>query len=204
MTPATASAVVTRSRPWALAALTVAIGAQLVWFAFALRQADGPGLVRPALFTAVMALLALTRGRLHVGVVLARLVIGGAFADALWGRFGDFSRFVAYTARVNAFLPADMAPFLAVAATVLESVFAAGMILGVATRWAAAGSAVLLLLFATAMVASGLDQFEWAVYVLATGSWVVAASGTRFLTVDSLLGPRQGRRTDPLERHGTS
>jgi uncharacterized membrane protein YphA (DoxX/SURF4 family) len=176
-----------RSRSWALGALAVAIAAQLIWFARTVRQEDGPDLVRPAIFTAVMGLLALTRGRTPFVVALARIVIGGAFLNALWNRFDDFSRFVAYTGQVNAFLPAEVIPFLAVAATVLECIFAAAMLLGIAIPWAAAGSAVLLFLFATAMVASGLDQFEWAVYVLAAGAWVVAASGARLLTVDSLL-----------------
>jgi uncharacterized membrane protein YphA (DoxX/SURF4 family) len=188
-------------------ALTVAIGAQVIWFAVALGQEGGPGLVRPAIFTSVMGLLALTRGRVPIAVVLARIVIGGAFVDALWSRSADFSRFVAYTALVNSFLPAAVAPFLAVAATVLESVFAVGILLGVATRWAAAGSAVLLFLFASAMVASGLDQFEWAVYVLAAGAWVVAASDPRWLTLDSLLTGRttiERRRSDPHVRDSES
>jgi uncharacterized membrane protein YphA (DoxX/SURF4 family) len=190
MTASSGSDVAARARAWGLVALTVAIAAQLVWFAVMLRQDDPPGLLRPALFTVVMALLALSRGRWRWAVVFARLVIGGAFVDALWSRFNDFNGFIAYTSLVNSFLPPSWAPALAVIATVFESAFAGGILLGIATRWAAGGSAVLLCVFATAMVASGLDQFEWAVYVLAAGAWVVVASGERFLTLDGLMAAR--------------
>ena len=205
MNGSNAPAGIARSRSWSLGALAVAVAAQLVWFALILREDDGPDLVRPTIFTAVMALLVLTRGRTPLVVALARIVIGGAFLNALWNRFDDFSGFVAYTGQVNAFLPTEVIPFLAIAATVLECVFAAAMLLGIATRWAAAGSAVLLFLFASAMVASGLDQFEWAVYVLAAGAWVVAASGARLLTVDGLLASWVlRRRTRAFGRYGTS
>ena len=48
-----------RSRPWALAALAVAIAAQLVWFALVIRSggASIDSLTRPTIFTVVMAIL---------------------------------------------------------------------------------------------------------------------------------------------------
>ena len=69
----------------------------------------------------------------------------------------------------------------AVVATVLEVVFCAALIIGAGTRWAALASAILLCLFATAMTLSGLDQFEWAVYVLSAGAWVAAASDAKYI-----------------------
>jgi putative oxidoreductase len=186
---------ISRARRWALRALGVAIVAQIAWIVVILMAGRGSlsYMARPLLFGGTMTLLFATRGAVPWIVFMARLVIGGAFLNALWHRFDDFSRFVAYTSQVNAFLPAGMIPFLAVVATVLECVLCTAILLGIATRWAAIGSAVLLFLFATAMVASGLDQFEWAVYVLSTGAWVVATADTRFASIDGFVSRRARR-----------
>ena len=99
----------------------------------------------------------------------------------MWHRFDDFGRFINYAGQVNSFLPSAVIPSLAVVATVLEVVFCAALIIGAGTRWAALASAILLCLFATAMTLSGLDQFEWAVYVLSAGAWVAAASDAKYI-----------------------
>ena len=184
-----------RSRPWALAALAVAIAAQLVWFALVVQGggASIDSLTRPTLFTVVMAILLVTRGRSSVPVLLARLTVAGAFLNALWHRFDDFGRFINYAGQVNSFLPSAVIPFLAVVATVLEVVFCAALIIGAATRWAALGSAILLCLFATAMTLSRLDQFEWAVYVLSTGAWVAAASDAKYILSLTQSSAARGR-----------
>ena len=179
-----------RSRPWALAVLAAAIAAEIVWFAIVVRNGNvsSGDLVRPAFFSIVMVLLLVTGGRAALPVFLARMTVAGAFLNALWNRFDDFSRFVAYTRLVTSFMPSATITFLATAATVLEVVFCAALLMGVATRWMALGAAVLLFLFATAMVLSGLDQFEWAVYVLSAGAWVVAASSAPYvLSLDQLM-----------------
>lgn len=187
---------IARSRMWALVALGAGIAAQLVWFVVVVpgREPSATYLARPVIFTVVMGLLLLTRGRTAFPVLLARLLIGGTFLDALWGRFDNFSGFIAYTAKVNAFLPLEVIPSIAITATALECVLCVAMLLGISTSLTAAASAVLLFLFATAMEISGLDQFEWAVYVLAAGSWVVAASKPRLLSVDALMSHRHARR----------
>jgi uncharacterized membrane protein YphA (DoxX/SURF4 family) len=185
-----------RSRPWALTALAAAICAQIVWIAFAVRagQTSVDYQLRPVLFTGVMALVLLTGGRASVPVLLARFTVAGAFLNALWSRFGNFGGFLKYAAQVNAFMPADTIPFLAISATVLEVAFCAALVLGIALRWAALGSAVLLFLFATAMTLSRLDQFEWAVYVLSMGAWVVSASDAPYvLSVDHWRADRRDR-----------
>lgn len=184
------------ARIWALTALGAAIAAQLIWFVLVIRrdEATAAYLARPAIFTVVMGLLFLTRGRAPFLVFVARVVIGGAFLNALWHRFDNFSRFIAYTGQVNSFLPTEVIPFLAVLATLLECLLCAAMLLGIATRWAALGSAGLLFLFATAMAISGVDQFEWAVYVLSAGSWVVAESRARFLSADSWMSSWRAAR----------
>ena len=93
----------------------------------------------------------------------ARVALGAAFLSGiasrfgLWGKgvgYGSFANFVRYTAEVNSFMPAFAIPFLAWAATVAELVLGVALILGVRLRWAALGSALLLLLFGTAMAIS--------------------------------------------------
>ena len=42
-------------------------------------------------------------------------------------------------------------------------------------------------MFATSMVVSGLDQFEWAVYVLAAGAFVLATADATLFGVDAVL-----------------
>lgn len=93
----------------------------------------------------------------------ARVALGAAFLSGiasrfgLWGKdvgYGDFAHFVEYTAQVNAFMPASTIPFLAWAATAAELLLGIALIAGVRVRWAALGSAVLLLLFGLAMAIS--------------------------------------------------
>ncbi len=93
----------------------------------------------------------------------AALAIGAAFLSAVASRFGlwtgrpwdaAFAGFVAYTAEVNAFMPAWTIPFLAWSATVAETVCGGLLVAGLFTEAAAWASAVLLALFGTAMAAS--------------------------------------------------
>ena len=93
----------------------------------------------------------------------ARIALGAAFLSGiadrfgLWGKnvgYGDFAHFVKYTAEVNSFMPAFTIPFLAWAATVAELVLGIALISGVWLRWVALGSALLLVLFGTAMAIS--------------------------------------------------
>jgi uncharacterized membrane protein YphA (DoxX/SURF4 family) len=75
------------------------------------------------------------------------------------------------------------------------------MLVGFKTRWASAASSVLLLMFATSMVLSGLDQFEWAVYVLAAGAFSLATADATMFGVDSLLGKEKEAWTSPVGTH---
>jgi len=93
----------------------------------------------------------------------ARIALGAAFLSGiadrfgLWGNtigYGDFAHFVQYTAQVNSFMPAFTIPFLAWAATVAELVLGIALISGVWLRRVALGSALLLVLFGTAMAIS--------------------------------------------------
>ncbi|ACL65058.1 DoxX family protein [Anaeromyxobacter dehalogenans 2CP-1] len=89
-------------------------------------------------------------------IVYARLALAAAFLSAVGSRLGlwghnDFDAFVRYTAEVNAFLPAALAPFLARAATVAETTLGLALLAGVRLRWVALASAGLLAVFGAAM-----------------------------------------------------
>ena len=100
----------------------------------------------------------------HYGSVFLRLALGISFLSAvadrfgLWGSFGqpnvswgDFSHFVAYTGKLNWFMPSAAIPALAWAATCAETLLGVALVLGVFTRVAAFLSGWLLLLFALSM-----------------------------------------------------
>jgi uncharacterized membrane protein YphA (DoxX/SURF4 family) len=93
----------------------------------------------------------------------ARVALAGAFLSGiasrfgLWGQdvgYGNFANFMRYTAEVNSFMPAFTIPFLAWASTVAELVLGVALLLGIALRWVALGSAVLLAMFGVAMAIS--------------------------------------------------
>lgn len=97
----------------------------------------------------------------RVAYLYGRIALGVAFLSGIadrfglyWGRnvgYGNFAGFEKYTAQVNSFMPASTIPFLAWAATAGEFFFGVALVLGLWTRWAALGSAVLLVLFGVAM-----------------------------------------------------
>ena len=110
-------------------------------------------------------------GRLSVANTIAplllRLALGvtllSAVADrfGIWGppgaaavSWGDWTHFVAYTAKVNSFLPSALEPALAIIATAAEALLGIALILGIFRRPVAFASAALFLLFAGAMTLS--------------------------------------------------
>ena len=94
----------------------------------------------------------------------ARATLGIAFLSGIADRFGlwrgryvgygSFAGFVRYTAQVNSFMPASSIPFLAWSATIAELVLGILLLIGVWLRWTALASALLLILFGTAMAIS--------------------------------------------------
>jgi uncharacterized membrane protein YphA (DoxX/SURF4 family) len=112
-----------------------------------------------------------TSGRLsitnRIAPLLLRLALGvtlvSAVADrfGIWGppgaatvSWGDWTHFVAYTAKVNSFLPSALAPALAIIATAAETLLGISLILGIFRRPVAFAGAALFLLFAGAMTLS--------------------------------------------------
>jgi len=121
----------------------------------------------------------------------ARIALGAAFLSGIADRFGiyrgrnvgygDFAGFVRYTAKVNSFMPPSTIPFLAWAATIAEFFFGIALILGIWRVWAALGSAVLLILFGTAMAISfGVKSpLDYSVFSASSAALLVAAYENR-------------------------
>jgi uncharacterized membrane protein YphA (DoxX/SURF4 family) len=190
-------------RMLALAVLTVVLVAQIAWTVWRVATAgfDIVALWRPLVFTTAFVLVAATRGNVGYVNTLGRVTIAGAFLSALWSRFGNFAGFVRYTGRVLSFMPSESIWLLAVAATICEVSLCLAMFVGIQTRWASVGSAILLFMFATSMVISGLSQFEWAVYVLALGAFTLATVDATRLSLDSIVFGRERTWTSPVATH---
>lgn len=114
-----------------------------------------------------------------------RVALGAAFLSGimsrfgLWGEgvgYGTFANFVQYTAEVNRFMPPTTILFLAWAATAAELVLGVMLVLGIETRLAALGSAVLLALFGIAMAISfGLKSpLDYSVFSAAAAALLLA------------------------------
>ena len=129
----------------------------------------------------------------RVGVWYLRLGLGTAFLAAvsdrfgLWGAYGtphvswgDFGRFIAYTAQLNWFLPSAVIPTLAWSVTVVETALGVALLLGVYLRPVAYASAALLTTFALAMtVALGVKApLNFSVFTAAGGALVLGAIST--------------------------
>jgi putative oxidoreductase len=123
--------------------------------------------------------------------VCARIALGTAFLSGIADRFGlyrgrnvgygDFAGFVRYTAKVNSFMPPSTIPFLAWAATIAELFFGITLILGIWRIWVALGSAMLLILFGTAMAISfGIKSpLDYSVFSASSAALLVAAYESR-------------------------
>jgi putative oxidoreductase len=122
----------------------------------------------------------------RIGYLYARIALGCAFLSGIadrfglyWGRnvgYGNFAGFVAYTAKVNSFMPPATIPFLAWAATAGELFFGVTLILGIWPRWVALGSALLLALFGIAMAISfGIKSpMDYSVFSASAGAVLLA------------------------------
>jgi uncharacterized membrane protein YphA (DoxX/SURF4 family) len=105
---------------------------------------------------------------------------GVADRFGLWrGRnvgYGNFEGFVRYTAKVNSFMHASSIPFLAWAATAAELVLGILLLLGLWLRWTGLASALLLILFGTAMAISfgAKSPLDYSVFSAAAAAVLVA------------------------------
>ncbi|HLJ88378.1 MAG TPA: DoxX family membrane protein [Candidatus Angelobacter sp.] len=121
----------------------------------------------------------------RLSLLYARTALGAAYLNGIasrfgwWGKdvgYGNYANFVAYTAKVNSFMPASTIPFLAFAATVAELVLGITLVLGLWPRASAIASAVLLILFGTAMAISFgiVSPFDYSVFSASACSVLLA------------------------------
>lgn len=149
--------------------------------------------------------------------VFLRLALGTAFLSAVADRFGfwggpgqpgvswgDFTHFQVYAAQVNAFLPHQLIPLVAWAATIVEAVLGVTLIVGLYTRASALASGGLLLLFALAMTVSlGVKSpFDYSVFSASAGAFLLATSPVYHWTLEALLAQHavRGRRQEAHTR----
>ena len=137
--------------------------------------------------------------------VFLRLALGLSFLSAvadrfgLWGVYGqpnvswgNYARFVAYTAKLNWYLPPPLIPALAMIATFAETLFGVLLILGWKTRITAILSGVLLAAFALTMtIALGVKApLNFSVFSAARGAFLLATCSEFPFSVDKLLRSR--------------
>jgi uncharacterized membrane protein YphA (DoxX/SURF4 family) len=147
--------------------------------------------------------------------VYLRLALGISFLSAvadrfgLWGVYGqtnvawgNYARFVAYTAKLNWFLPAATIPALAIISTAAEILFGLLLVVGWKTRTIALLSGVLLTTFALAMtMAVGVKApLDSSVFSAAGGALLLATSANFPLSLDELL--RRNKQVDSSARRG--
>lgn len=133
--------------------------------------------------------------------VFLRLALGVSFLSAvadrfgLWGAYGNpnvawgnYARFVDYTAKLNWFLPAAMIPALASIATAAETLFGLLLVLGWKTRITALLSGVLLTTFALTMtVALGVKApLNFSVFSAAGGALLLGGCAKFPFSLDEL------------------
>jgi len=141
--------------------------------------------------------------------VFLRIALAVAFLSAvadrfgLWGNpgdpgvaWGDFAAFTNYTAFLNPWAPEGFVPFLAWTATVVEAVFAIGLLVGFKTRWFASLSGVLLLVFGLAMTftSSIKAPLDYSVFSASAAAFALATFKTYQWSLDRLL---EGDSTTP-------
>jgi uncharacterized membrane protein YphA (DoxX/SURF4 family) len=143
--------------------------------------------------------------------IFARLALASGFLSALADRFGlwgepgtgqvgwgSFQRFTQYVQTLAPYLPDELLIVVAWAVTVVETLLAGSLLLGMKTRWAALGSAITLMVFALSMFV--FDGFETplsaSVFTAAAAALLLmlAPSGTYAVSFDNLRKSRRSNR----------
>lgn len=133
--------------------------------------------------------------------LFVRLALGVSFLSAVgdrfgfWGHFGqpnvawgDFSHFLAYTAKLNWFMPPAAIPVLGWISTGAEVLLGAALVAGIYTRAAALLSGSLLLLFALSMsFALGLEApLSSSVFSASAGAFLLSTCREYPWSLDSI------------------
>ena len=140
-----------------------------------------------------------------VSSLFLRLALGVSFLSAvadrfgLWGAYGqpnvswgNYPRFVGYTAQLNWFLPPPIIPPLAMISTAAETLFGLLLILGCKTRITAALSGFLLTAFALTMtIALGVKApLNLSVFSAAAAAFLLSTCAEFPFSLDNLLRSR--------------
>jgi uncharacterized membrane protein YphA (DoxX/SURF4 family) len=119
--------------------------------------------------------------------------------------WGNYARFVDYTAKLNWFLPAAMIPALVIIATAAENIFGLLLVLGWKTRITALLSGVPLTTFAvTITMALGVKApLNFSVFSAAGGALLLGVCANFPFSLDELLQRnRQGSDRRVADRAG--
>ena len=97
-----------------------------------------------------------------------------------WVSWGDWKHFSAYAHEVMNFLPGQLAEVLAFIATIAEITFGLLLLIGLFTRWAAIGAAILTAAFAIAMaISSGITSpINYSVFTVSAASLLLSTQYT--------------------------
>src|ERR1700754_2772162 len=107
--------------------------------------------------------------------------------------WGDWLHFIAYSRQVMSFLPGSIIPALATIATIGEAAFGFLILIGLFTRMAAVGSAILAFCFALAMsISFGIESpIGYSVFTLSAASILLATLPSYAWSTDDLLSRRK-------------
>lgn len=130
--------------------------------------------------------------------IYLRLALAAAYLSSVASRFGfwgegmgwgNFENFLAYTAKLNPFLPASWIPAVGWTATVAETVFAILLIAGFRIRETGVLSGVMLILFAIGMTLgfNAKEPLDYSVYTASAASFLLAVYSESSLSVDALI-----------------
>jgi len=139
----------------------------------------------------------LNRRAAQYATIYLRLALGSAYLSSVTSRFGvwgqsrgwgNFQNFLAYTAKVNPFLPLSLIPAVGWIVTIAETALGVLLIIGLQIRMAALASGVMLILFAIGMsLGIGvISPFDYSVYTASAASFLLAACNQSPLSIDSL------------------
>jgi putative oxidoreductase len=129
--------------------------------------------------------------REKLALLFVRITLGIGFLSGVADRFGlwrgqnigygNFDGFISYTAKVNSFMPVFSIPFLAWAATIAELVLGVLLLLGLWLRWTGLASALLLMLFGTAMAISfgAKSPLDYSVFSASAAAILLAVNEPR-------------------------
>src|SRR5215470_2864455 len=135
-----------------------------------------------------------------VSTLFVRAALALSFLSAVADRFGfwgahgqknvawgDFNHFVAYTSKLNWFVPFSLIPILAWTATIAETALAFGLLIGLFTRAAALLSGILLMFFALTMTfALGIKApLDFSVFSASAGAFLLAAQRNYPFSLDA-------------------